>query len=682
MTHGDKAAAGPSADVGDLAFKVLGPLEVWSDGHRVNPGGAKQRQVLATLLLHGNRVAPISRLVRAAWEEEMPLTAANQVRKMVWDLRRKLPAGGRIVTEPPGYRLVLRDGQLDSWRFENLLSRAEAAVAENRPETAIAHLGSALELWRGRALAGMTGSVLTCAGRDLDERRLVATERWIDLRLGCGEARALVPVLQSLVAEHPLHETLRERLMLALYRIGRRAEALSVFAQGRAELLDLGIDPGVAMARLQERILNDDPELLLPEPTRHDRTGRETVVPAAAAPAPPVPSMLPYDLPDFTGRKEELRTLARLAAGVSDGAPTLVTVNGMPGVGKTALVVHAAHRLAEAFPDGRLFVDLHGFSRDSGPLSLTDALRRLLLALPEPPGHIPDDVDGRLALWRTRVAGRRILLVLDDVGDTSVVRQLLPGTGGCLVLVTGRVMINDLDGAVPLPLGPLPEADATGLLARIVGAHRMDDADAARALVDGCGRLPLAVRIIGTRLTHRRAWNLAYAARRMRRENLRLQELTLAERSVADEILLSYRRLRPDQRQMLVSLGALASGGFDGRAAAGLAGVPLPRTEELLEELVDSCLLLPLPVPGHYQLHELVRSFVLTRPTADEPEAVAQGLGADMQGPGAGAHGLEGGTYGPGAGVAAQRPGAGTNGPGAGLASLPLPGRRPGCRCA
>ncbi|MEW2624080.1 BTAD domain-containing putative transcriptional regulator [Streptomyces sp. NPDC048106] len=631
--------ADPRAGVRDVEFKLLGPLEVWSGADRVNPGGAKQRQILATLLLCANRVTPISRLLQAAWEEEMPLTATNQVRKMVWDLRRKLPAGGRIVTEPPGYRLVLRDEQLDARRFETLLSRAEAAVAEGGAQAAIAHLGSALELWRGRALAGMTGSVLTCAGRDLDERRLVATERWIDLRLSCGEARALVPVLQSLVAEHPLHETLRERLMLALYRIGRRAEALDVFAQGRAGLLELGIDPGAALARLQERILNDDPELLLSE---QGRSGGETVVLTAPEPVPRVNGMLPYDLPDFTGRQKEMDALARLAAGVSHRAPLLVTVNGMPGVGKTALAVRAAHRLAGAFPDGQLFVDMRGFTREGGPLPLADALRRLLLSLREPARDIPDDLDGRLAMWRLKVAGRRILLVLDNVCDTAAIRPLLPSTGGCMVVVTSRVMVNDLDGAVSLPVGPLPEQDAMDLLAEIIGSRRMDDAEEARTLVSQCGRLPLAVRIIGTRLNNRHSWTLAYATWRLRRENRRLRELSLADRGVADELLLSYRRLRPDQQRMLLILGTVASGGFDSRTAGSLAAVPVARAEELLEELVDACLLLPLPTPGRYHLHELVRSFALAQAAAPGDEEA----------------------------------------PPAALAHLPVPGDRSGCRCA
>lgn len=231
-------------------------------------------------MIYADKVVPVGRLVRAVWGEDVPHTADNQIRKMVWDLRRRLPDSVPILTEPPGYRLVLGEGQLDARCFETLLRRAETAVAEDRVDAAVKHLSDALGLWRGRALSGMTGSVVTSGGRDLDERRLVATERCIDLRLARGEARALVPDLYSLVVAHPLHERLRERLMLALYRIGRRAEALDVMAQGRVELVELGIEPGTGLCRLQERILNDDPSLTLPEPEPDSKTKPE---PRAAA---------------------------------------------------------------------------------------------------------------------------------------------------------------------------------------------------------------------------------------------------------------------------------------------------------------------------------------------------------------------------------------------------------------
>lgn len=618
MPHRDLREAEPPGNPRGTVFKVLGPLEVWNGTSRVNPGGSRQRHVLATLLVYADKLVPVGRLIRAVWDEEVPQTADNQIRKMVWDLRRRLPDSVQILTEAPGYRLVLREGQLDARHFETLLSRAEAEAAEHRVDSAVEHLSDALSLWRGRALAGMTGSVVTSGGRALDERRHVATERWIDLRLSRGDAQDLVPDLYSLVAEHPLHEGLRERLMLALYRIGRRAESLNVYALGRAELVELGIEPGTGLSRLQERILNDDPQLTLPEKvvaTRHPslpeaEPAHARDVPEHRSPAP-VHGMLPYDLQDFTGRRRELDQLLGAGAASRDRAPTLVTLSGMPGVGKTALAVHAAHLLAEAFPDGQLFVDMQGLTPLSGPPSLADVLQQLLLSLGTPPTDIPGDLMGRLTTWRRTVAGRRVLMILDAVTDTAAIRPLLPGTGGCLVMVTSRSVISDLDGALSMSLGPLSEEESLDLLGRIIGVHRLGDTDEARALVTGCGRLPLALRIMGAKLNNRRSWSVQYAVRRMRRHDLRLRELTLADRSVAAGIGECYRGLTPAQQHVLLSVRTTPASGFDCRAAAHLAGISAVEAEDALEGLLDACLLQALPEPGRYAQHELVRSFAV-----------------------------------------------------------------------
>ncbi|MEV5954530.1 BTAD domain-containing putative transcriptional regulator [Streptomyces sp. NPDC051987] len=667
-----EAAHGP-------VFKVLGPLEVWDGDRRVNPGGVRQRHVLATLLIYADRVVPVNRLIRAVWDEEAPDTAGNQVRKMIWNLRRRLPDSVRILTEAPGYRLVLSEGQLDARAFEALLGRAGTAVAEGRAEEAVEHLSRALNLWRGRALSGLSGAVVGSGGRDLDERRLIATERLVDLRLLKGEARALVPDLYSLVSAHPLHEGLRERLMLALYRIGRRADALQVMAQGRAELVELGIEPGTGLSRLQERILRDDPGLMLPEPEPEPEPEAEAEAEAepephaGSGPQPeagpgPVPvtaprsedepdgdpasdpasartvdgttgnvspvaeatvataadrgqdhGSLPYDLKDFTGRRRELDALLALGTAVTDRAPTIVTLTGMPGVGKTALAVHAAHRLSAAFPDGQLHLDLQGLTPHSAPPTLAEALRHLLLTLGTPAGEIPDDLDGRLIAWRRAVAGRRVLMILDGVVDTATVRPLLPGTGGCLVVVTSRTLIGNLDGAVPIHLGPLSEEEAVALLGSIIGTHRIGDAGEARDLVAVCGRLPLALRIMGARLNSRRAWSLAQAVRRLRRHDLRLRELTLADRSVATGIGQCYRGLSPAQQRMLLALRAAPSGSIDERTAARLAGVSAAEAEDALEGLVDACLLQSLPYPGGYALPELVRSFAVQESATSRP---------------------------------------------------------------
>jgi DNA-binding SARP family transcriptional activator/predicted negative regulator of RcsB-dependent stress response len=612
-----------------MNFNILGPLEVWTQEGRLNLGGRKQQHILAVLLLAADRVVTVSRLVEAAWEDSLPPTAPHQVRKMIGDLRRRLGTDDLIVTDGPGYRMALSDEQLDLSLFDLRIARAGEAMTSGLVANAANQLDLGLRLWRGPALSGLGGTVLTPAIVQLDERRLSATERLLELRIRLGEAQVVVPELQALVNEHPLREILRGQLMLALYHAGRQAEALRVFADGRAVLADeLGIDPSAKLARLHDRILRADPALEL-EQVRAP-TGPAASVAGPPRPAEPSPNMLPYSVSDFAGRAGELSTLLGIAESAGGRTPTIVTIDGMAGVGKTSLALHAAYLIAEQFSDGQLFADLRGHVEGIEPVSPMEALEQLLDALGADGEEIQDNLAARSAMWRMRTAGKRLLILLDDAANIDQIRPLLPGAAGCLLLVTSRARITDLDGVVPLSLRPMSPADSVALVTNVIGDQQVAEAgDDVHELVRVCGHLPLALRIAAARLKNRPMWTVADLVRRLRIDDHRLDELALGNRSVATAIELSYRELPCAHRRLFRYLALVPGGDFDGRVAAVAAGIPLVPAERLLEDLLDARLL-SQPKPNRYALHGLLRSYALraahAEDTDQERRAAFQGL--------------------------------------------------------
>ncbi len=464
---------------------MLGPLQVWNDQQRVALGGPQSEKVLAALLLAGGRVVPLDVLIDTLWDGVPPPTAKHQVHKLIANLRRKIP--GSIETDGPGYRAQLDDATLDATTFTE-----RAAVPT------IASLTAALALWRGPALAGIDSRTLQASAAALNERRLATVETLIDLRLAAGQAAAVAAELPAVIAEHPLREGLRSRLMVALYRCGRQAEALSVYAETRALLADqVGLDPGPELIRLHQQLLRADPAL---DP-----------------PAPKASCTLPYDLPDFYGRTADLDRLLS-----ADGAVVINAINGMAGVGKTALAVHAAHRMVERYPDGQLFCDLHAHTPGAEPVEPETALELLLRMLGVAPEVIPEGLDARTARWRTELAGRKVLVVLDNAATAAQVRPLLPGTSDCLVLVTSRRRLGMIEGATMLSLDVLPPAEALELFGAVAGVRRVAAEPAAAAeVVRLCGYLPLAIRVAATRLAHRPMWTVVSLARRLQREDFK-----------------------------------------------------------------------------------------------------------------------------------------------------------------
>jgi DNA-binding SARP family transcriptional activator/tetratricopeptide (TPR) repeat protein len=572
-----------------MEYRILGPLEVSRDGVALTLGGVRQQRILATLVLNANRAVSVSRLATAAWGEDPPATARRQVQNRIASLRAVLAAAGAataLTTTPGGYRLSVDPVQVDAVRFERL--GRDAAD----PST----LRQALALWRGPALAGLGGEFLEREAAVLEEKRLSTLERCLELEVAAGQP--VIAELTALVREHPLRERPVALLMTALYRAGRQGEALAVYrdlAAGLAE--ELGLDPSAEVRGLHERILRADPGLDASAPLH------------PALPAPPVssvPNHLPRPIADFTGRTAAVEELLRLASGE---AVDVILIDGMAGAGKTALAVRVGHLLADRYPDGRLYVDLHGHS-EREPVEPAAALDSLLRQLGVPAERVPDNLDDRSAMWRAELSGRRTLVVLDSAADSAQVLPLLGGGQPSLILVTTRKRLSGVDGAASVSLDVLSEVEAVALLTRVVGTRMSSGAASAAEVARLCGYLPLALRLAAARLAHRPQWSADDLVRRLREAHAPLTELAVQGRTVAAAFNLSYRQLDERARLVFRRLGLHPAGDFGEHAAAALTGLPLAQTRSTLEDLVDTHLL-ETPAPGRYRLHDLLRDYAV-----------------------------------------------------------------------
>jgi DNA-binding SARP family transcriptional activator len=616
-----------------MEFGVLGPLEVRDPDRGLLLFTAGQRSALAMLLLIP-QVVPASRLIEAVWDEVPPQRAQLALQMLVSRLRRVLqPRDGRrpaqpiLLTRPGGYLLQVTPGALDLHRFQELVAAGRQALAAGTADRAAWQLQQALGLWRGSALADVPSQWLQRVQVPrLDEQRLAALEDRIEADLRLGRHGPLVAELEALVAAEPLRERLSGQQMVALYRSGRQAEALGVYRRLRRVLREeLGLDPGPQLQRLERAILSRDPSL--DPPSTAAGGGRPATTAAATRRrAVPVPAQLPPDTSDFTGRAMELARLReRLGSATGVGAAAAVVISaidGKAGIGKSALAVHLAHELAPRFPDGVLYVNLRG--AEPQRLVPLEVLAQFLRALGLDSERIPADLDEATGAYRSLLAGRRILVVLDNAADAAQVRPLLPAAVGCGALVTSRAPLADLDGATPLRLDLLPEADAIGLLARMVEQDRVAaEPDAAVTIVRACGRLPLAVRIIGARLRARPAWPLQAMALRLADERRRLDELAVGELAVRSSLHLSYQGLTPVEARMFRLLALPDGPDATSGVAAALLGCSLSAAETSLERLVDMQLL-ETPAPGRYRFHDLLRLFARERARAEEDEQALQ----------------------------------------------------------
>lgn len=612
-----------------VRFNILGSLEGWCGERRLRLGSPTHERVLVTLLLEPGRMVPVSRLIAAAWDDEPPQTASHQVRKAVAALRTRIPDGASvIVTDGAGYRAMLGEHQLDLHEFGQWARQARQAVAAGRSAEAVGHLRACLDLWRGPVLAGAGGAVINAASAALEERHMAIAEQYFELQLELGQSAELIAPLRELVTAHPLRETLRGRLMLALYRAGRQAEALEEFGRMRALLVEeLGIDPGAELTRLYEAILRDSPEVAPRVPQSVAERAAHLAPAAFLQPSEPAPCTLPYDLPDFTGREQELARILAVGRAPASGSTRILGIDGMGGSGKSALAVHAAHLLTADYPDGQLFVDLRGFSPGEKAHEPGTVLHSLLRAVGVPDDRIPDDLERRTTLWRTVSAQRKMLLLLDNAADAAQIRPLLPASEDCLALLTGRVRMLDLDGAEWLCLGLLSAEDSATLLTRTLGADRTTaEPEATARLARLCGGLPLALRITTARLRNRPRWTVQYLVDRLADETRRLRELSAGERSVEATLRLSYQAMEEDQRAAFRLLGLHPGSAIDVHSAAALLGTDVHDTEDTLEDLLDAHLL-EQHEAGLYGFHDLVRTYAMSvREAEDDEEAAVERL--------------------------------------------------------
>jgi DNA-binding SARP family transcriptional activator/tetratricopeptide (TPR) repeat protein len=594
-----------------LEFGILGPLEVRRGGTLVPVGGPRQRALLGLLLCHANRVVSRDQLIDELLAGQPAGQAERMLRVQVSRLRQVLADSDgepRVVARPPGYLLRVQDGELDLQVFEQRVAAGRQALQQGDPGHAAAMLGAAESLWRGRPLADLEFEPFARFEiQRLQELRLLAAEDRIDAELGLGHHTAVCPELGRLVAEHPLRERLRGQLMLALYRSGRQGEALETYRAGRSLLItELAVEPSPALRHLQDQVLAADPGLDLPAPAG-----------AAATQA------LPRDIASFTGRERELAHLLGAIDGrAADGAVVGIhAIDGMAGIGKTTFAVHAARRLAPGFPDGQFFLPLHAHTAGHRPVDPADGLASLLLAAEVPASQIPPGLEARAARWRAHVAGKKVLLLLDDAAGHEQVRPLLPGTAGSLVLITSRRRLAALDDAAVISLDVLPAAEAAALFARLAARPGLVAGDAAVGEITRlCGYLPLAIGMIAGQLRHHPVRTVGQLATELAASRDRLAMMYAENLSVAAAFGLSYADLTQGQQRLFRRLGLIPGPSFDAYAAAALDGIGLGAARRDLDELYDQHLITE-PVPGRYRLHDLLRQHARTLAAADDPAA-------------------------------------------------------------
>ena len=606
-----------------MQFRLLGPLEVWDGDERIDLGGAKQRALLALLLLNANRTVRRTQVIDWLWDVAPPRTAGDLVLEYVSRLRRALRrcrtaegSSQRLLTHASGYLLQVEPDESDLDRFERLVDQAHQAIAAHDLDVATGTLRQALGLWRGPALANLPLSLAVGAeSARLEEARLMALEERLEVDLALDRHAQLVGELEALVASYPNRECLRRQLMLALYRSGRKAEALTVYRDTRQMLVqELGLEPSLALQQLERAILRADPALEPVPPTAS--TTLDEPGPRSG------PCELPPDVDDFTGRQAAVAEVQQLLEEEQATAIVISAIAGKAGVGKTALAVHVAHRLRASFPDGQLYVNLRG--AEAQALDPTDVLARFLRALGIEGGVIAEGLEARVQQYRARLADRRVLVVLDNAASEAQVRPLLPASHGCVALVTSRCWLSGLEAAHLLALEVLQPGQAVELLAKLAGPGRVAaEPQAAQAIVGLCGYLPLAVRIAGARLASRPHWRLALLAERLADERRRLDELKAGDLEVRASVALSYQGRNQDERRLFRLLGLLAGPSFPAWVAVALLRVELAAAEGLLERLVDAQLVESAGQDQagqlRYRLHDLLRVFAVERLNAEEP---------------------------------------------------------------
>jgi tetratricopeptide (TPR) repeat protein/DNA-binding SARP family transcriptional activator len=643
-----------------VELRALGPVEAVVDGELVDLGSLLQRALFALLLSRVDRPVAVDTLIEELWAGKPPAAAMASLLTYVSNLRRVLepkrpPRAPATVlrTRAPGYVLDSRHADVDVRRFGELVMAGHEALARDNPRQAVREFDASLRLWRGPPYAEVRDAAWAAPEiARLEELRLSVIEGRFTALLELGDHPLVVAELEAHVHNHPLREHGCELLALALYRARRQADALGVLRAARTRLAEeLGIDPGPALQRLERNILTQASTLdWRPRPVVSTAAAalprvvtagsspveeKEVVLgheaPTATSPlsvsAPPlVPRQLPAHTPYFVGRAVELHQLTTLlnthtAVG---GTVVITAIEGTAGIGKTALALHWAHQAAERFPDGQLYVNLHGFDPTDMPVHPADALRGFLDAFAISPERIPTSVEAQAGLYRSLLANRRVLVVLDNARDADQVRPLLPASPTCLVVITSRNQLRSLtvqQGAHPVMLDVLSPQEARALLARHLGPERVSaESRAITDLIEYCARLPLALAIVAARAATHPGFALRVLAKELADEHTRLDALDTGDptTSVRAVFSWSYQHLSPPAARMFRLLGLHPGSDITLLATAHLTDIPLHQAREALGELTRAHLLTQ-HTPGRFAFHDLLRAYATHLTTTQDP---------------------------------------------------------------
>ncbi|MEU2717282.1 BTAD domain-containing putative transcriptional regulator [Streptomyces sp. NPDC007205] len=618
-----------------VRFTVLGSVKVWRRGAELPLGPPKQRALLALLLLHAGQTIGLSQIVDVLWHGDPPNSAVNVVHRHIGSLRKLLEPGlpprapgNLLVRHAGGYGINTDATTLDLLNFRDLVARARDAADGGEASSAAELYTKALSLWRGEAAQGVPQDIrVHPLFSAVDSEHLAALREGADLMLTLGTPAPVLPLLHRAIAQYPLDESLHARLIQALAQTGRQAEAFRLFQEMRLRLKnELGIEPGPELRIAHAGLLRQSKRATIPQDGRHEAPPKEISGPPMPqsppgrpnVPTTVRPTQLPLDLRTFVGRRDELARITSALEKLDEASGTtsavINTIEGMAGVGKTVLAVHLAHRLANRFPDGQLYVNLRGFDASGPYVTAAEALRSFLTALGVSARHLPADVDSQVALYRSILAGRRVLVVLDNARDSQHVRPLLPGSPTCLVVITGRTQLRGLvatHGAAPLLLGPLSEAESREVLARHLGQDRTTaEPEAVDAIVEFCHRLPLALAIIAARAATLPGFSLSSIAAELQAGHDNLDAFADEDPYTDLRTVFSWSLdgLGREAARLLRLLSLHPGPDMSATAAASLAALPVRRTTTLLAKLADAHLMIR-PVPNRFAFHDMIKIY-------------------------------------------------------------------------
>lgn len=617
-----------------LHVQVLGPLIVSLGGHPIELGSPRQRVLLGLLALQPRAALRREAIIDALWDTDPPATAVNLVQTYVSRIRRTFSEaapgrdwGATLVSDGNSYSLQAETDELDLLAFQDRAEHAQAALAAGELAAARDHYTTALGLWRDEAVADLSALRDHPASLAVERERLDAVLRYADICARLGESGMAIRHLRQVTANDPLHEPAHARLMTALSACGEQAAALRVYAEVRDRLdRELGVQPSRELARAHQWVLKQSVQPAAPGPATARGDAAEKLAPTPVGTIKVRPQQLPAPVPDFVGRLTEQEELTRLLEDAGRYRRAVISaIGGTAGIGKTALAVHWAHERAAHFKDGLLYVNLRGFDPARVPMSPAQAIRAFLDAMGIPAGQIPAGLDAQAALYRSVLADKQVLVLLDNARDEEQVRPLLPGGAACMTLITSRRRLPGLvtEGATSILLDMLGTDDAKHLLASRIGAARVNaEVDAVDQIISMCGGLPLGLSILAARAAVRPGFTVGALATELRTTRNRLDALETGDpaTTLRAAFSCSYHNLSPDEARMFRLLGVHPGPDISAPAAASLAGVALPVAGKLLRGLATASLISEVS-PGRFTLHDLLRAYAREQASEADSEA-------------------------------------------------------------